>query len=178
MSEDVSSRSPCGERQRHILCVVSVQIRGTLSLRRATATSHYRSSGPFKGARSPCGERQRPDTIRKTQRPYVARSPCGERQRLSVVFLLLAVGVARSPCGERQRLTSEVSERVPLAGTLSLRRATATLPVSVFTDYAAWHALLAESDSDRGWTLNINGPMRHALLAESDSDLFLIIFRV
>ena len=98
----------------------------------------------------------------------------------------------RSPCGERQRYFTYFIGRLLFLSTLSLRRAT-FIPLTAFyafsnfyprspcgerqsSSYNAYlaenisiHALLAESD--RGWTLNINGPMTisiHALLAESD----------
>ena len=53
--------------------------------------------------------------------------------------------------------------------TLSLRRATGPTAGGAAAICISIHALLAESD--RGWTLNINGPISisiHALLAESD----------
>ena len=98
----------------------------------------------------------------------------------------------RSPCGERQRYFTYFIGRLLFLSTLSLRRATFITLTAFYafsnfyprspcgerqsSSYNAYlaenisiHALLAESD--RGWTLNINGPMTisiHALLAESD----------
>ena len=162
------AESDCDDVMRMILAAIFLS---TLSLRRATnSLCLLLLSVIFLSTLS----------LRRATRPGLTRYYPGR------------IFYPRSPCGERHSLNLPSSPIDNFLSTLSLRRATfGRFQFWVLSNFSI-HALLAESD--RGWTLNINGPMIflstlslrratlrvvdgskssifsiHALLAESDS---------
>ena len=128
------------------------------------------------------------------QQHFYPRSPCGERLDTMSQPGCTTHFYPRSPCGERRRLPINNSIALQFLSTLSLRRATRNFIIclSFFGNFYprspcgerrrvdlffSWciiisiHALLAESDHNRG--VNLFRFERiisiHALLAESDA---------
>ena len=125
--------------------------------------------------RSPCGER--PDPAPGTRwinfisiHALLAESDSAVRplHRASVHFY------PRSPCGERRSFPAVSHVVIEFLSTLSLRRATAP----AWRAWRRWrisiHALLAESDDEKGGAqVGVRLISIHALLAESDHTNFL-----
>ena len=118
-------RSPCGERRIGAFIVDSgIQFLSTLSLRRATITTHKQyqdllflstlslrratwSTPPCKRfpynfyPRSPCGERPIGSPLFTPMENFYPRSPCGERPAVMMCWARGQYFYPRSPCGER-----------------------------------------------------------------------------
>ena len=164
-------RSPCGERLAQAdSCIHSSAFQSTLSLRRATWSSIFRTSVcPFQSTlslrRATCSELM----ILRPSNDFNPRSPCGERQggREGIAMDL----EFQSTLSLRRATLSSISLASPdltFQSTLSLRRATSAY------GQPQGHRQFQSTLSLRRATLQFQAKQRsdrisiHALLAESD----------
>ena len=150
-AENFYPRSPCGERLLTVTISRAPRLfLSTLSLRRATAVNDdvIKPRDDFY-PRSPCGERPAARSARRSRKHFYPRSPCGERPLSRDIRDRSRYFYPRSPCGERPFTITNSTERYPFLSTLSLRRATVCVAVTLRVVIISIHALLAESDLKR-----------------------------
>ena len=144
-------RSPCGER-RHTPFAKNIAI--VISIHALLAESDV---GKAAGHHPPAD--------------FYPRSPCGERHFTTQAVSYLLDFYPRSPCGERHNGNFQAPNRKRFLSTLSLRRATYLLLLSVM--YHKFLSTLSLRRATRG--LRSSSPPAsisiHALLAESDPGL-------
>ena len=147
-------RSPCGERR---VTVLGIQHRAGISIHALLAESDNARPGiRQRGAISIHALLAESDSVSSVIDNVIdhfyPRSPCGERQHLLMIYDTTKKHFyPRSPCGERPA-DPGIPER--LCG------------ISI-------HALLAESDTNRGYGWHSTDISIHALLAESDGRIFV-----
>ena len=94
-----------------------------------------------------------PQTATNMQNYFYPRSPCGERLPRYLTESVSQYFYPRSPCGERRGCCCLRDGRNKFLSTLSLRRATLRILYAFFLVVISIHALLAESDTAKGYDL-------------------------
>ena len=143
----------------------------TLSLRRATIQGISTSrKNTYFYPRSPCGERRYLGAGKSCDVHYFyPRSPCGERPMMPSMAAILILFLSTLSLRRATKSNKPAGMELVFLSTLSLRRATSSRIIS--SSIIIYFYPRSPCGERRGWTLNINGPMKisiHALLAESD----------
>ena len=151
-------RTPCGVRQKFMGDgAVDRLFQSTHSLRSATPeTASSRSTMTFQSTHSLRSATLRTTAVRGLSACFNPRTPCGVRQRWTCARRFSTGFNPRTPCGVRQLAVIEGYAMGAFQSTHSLRSATPrTGKMAVLLDVSI-HALLAECDCARPYTLLLN----------------------